>query len=81
MFAVKSNTCRVASPLRNLGRGGRSGQMIDSNLEEYLKEHEERIRRLDELYEKIKSPDYNDGEKKNFRQESLELCLGGLATV
>ena len=55
--------------------------MIDSNLAQYVKAHQERIRRLEELYEKISSPEYNDEEKKNFRQQSLELCLGGLATV
>ena len=55
--------------------------MIDSNIEQYVREHEERVRRLDELYEKIRSPEYNEQEKNNFRQESLKLCLEGLTTV
>ena len=55
--------------------------MIDLNVEEYVREHQERVRRLEELYEKIRSPEYNDEEKKNFRQESLKLCLEALATV
>jgi hypothetical protein len=55
--------------------------MIDSNIEQYVKEHEERVRRLDELYEKIRSPEYNEQEKDNFRQESLKLCLEGLTTA
>lgn len=55
--------------------------MIDSKVEEYVREHEERVRRLDELYEKMRSSEYNDEEKNNFRQESLKLCLEGLATV
>jgi hypothetical protein len=59
----------------------RSGLMIDSNVEQYVREHEQRVRRLDELYEKIRSPDYNDEEKKIFKYESLKLCLEGLATV
>jgi len=55
--------------------------MIDSNIEQYVREHEERVRRLDELYEKIRSPEYNEQEKDNFRQESLKLCLEGLTTA
>ena len=55
--------------------------MIDLNVEEYVRDHQERVRRLEELYEKIRSPEYNDEEKKNFRQESLKLCLETLATV
>jgi hypothetical protein len=55
--------------------------MIDSDVEEYVREHQERVRKLEELYEKIGSPEYNDEEKNNFRNESLKLCLEGLATV
>jgi hypothetical protein len=55
--------------------------MIDSNVEQYVREHEERVRRLDELYEKLISPDYNEEEKNNFRHESLKLCMEGLITV
>jgi len=55
--------------------------MIDSNIEQYVREHEERVRRLDELYEKIRSPEYNEEEKNNFRHESLKLCREGLATI
>ena len=55
--------------------------MIDSNVEQYVREHRERVRRLDELYEKLKSPDYNDEEKNSFRHESLKLCIEGLTTV
>ena len=55
--------------------------MIDSNVEDYVREHEERVRRLDELYEKLRSPEYNEDEKNNFRQESLKLCMEGLMTV
>jgi hypothetical protein len=49
--------------------------MIDSNVEQYFREHQERVRRLEELYDKLRSPEYNDEQKKNFRHESLELCL------
>lgn len=55
--------------------------MIDSNVEQYIRDHEERVRRLDELYEKIKSNEYNEEEKNNFRYQSLKLCLEGLSTV
>lgn len=55
--------------------------MIDSNVEQYVREHQERVRRLDELYEMLKSAAYNDEEKNNFRQESLKLCMEGLMTV
>ena len=55
--------------------------MIDSNVEQYVREHQERVQRLDELYEKIESPDYNDEEKNSFRHESLKLCMEGLANV
>jgi len=55
--------------------------MIDSDVEEYVREHQERVRKLEELYEKIGSPEYNDEEKNNFRNEPLKLCLEGLATV
>ena len=55
--------------------------MRDLSVAQYVKDHEERMRRLEELYEKIRSPEYNDEEKKRFRQKSLELCLDGLATV
>jgi hypothetical protein len=40
--------------------------MIDSNVEQYVREHQERVRRLDELYEMLKSAAYNDEEKNNF---------------
>ena len=55
--------------------------MTDANVEQYVREHEERVRRLDELYEKISSPEYNEEEKTNFRYESLKLCIQGLTTV
>jgi hypothetical protein len=55
--------------------------MIDSTVEQYVRDHEERVRRLDELYEKIRSPDYNEEEKNKFRYQSLKLCLEGLSTV
>jgi hypothetical protein len=55
--------------------------MIDSNVEQYVREHEERVRRLDELYKKLRSPDYNEEEKSNFRHESLKLCMEGLITI
>ena len=55
--------------------------MIGSNIDQYVKDHKERMRRLEELYEKMRPPEYNDEEKKNFRKKSLELCLDGLATV
>ena len=55
--------------------------MIDLNIEQYVREHEERVRRLDELYDKIRSPEYNEEEKTNFRHESLKLCREGLATI
>jgi|RhiMethySRZTD1v2_1073278.scaffolds.fasta_scaffold746177_2 hypothetical protein len=55
--------------------------MIDSNVEQYVREHQERVRRLDELYEMLKSAAYNDEEKNTFRQESLKLCMEGLMTV
>ena len=59
--------------------GGRA--MIDQDVEQYIRDHEERVRRLDELYEKIRSSEYNEEEKNNFRYQSLKLCLEGLATV
>ena len=55
--------------------------MTDANVEQYVREHEERVRRLDELYEKISTPKYNEEEKTNFRYESLKLCIQGLTTV
>jgi len=55
--------------------------MIDSTIEQYVREHEERVRRLDELYVKISSPQYNEEEKMNFRYESLKLCLEGLTAL
>ena len=55
--------------------------MLDLNIEQYVKEHEERVRRLDELYDKVRSPEYNEEEKNNFRHESLKLCREGLATI
>jgi len=55
--------------------------MIDSDVEQYVREHEDRVRRLDELYEKIASSEYNEEEKNSFRHESLKLCLEGLATI
>jgi chaperonin cofactor prefoldin len=56
-------------------------QMIDLNVEKYLRQHEERAQRLKELDEKINSPQYSNEEKESFRKESLKLCLEGLATV
>jgi|SRR5262245_53396686 len=75
------NTCATAPPLRRpcLFEGGHP--MIDENVEQYVRDHEERVRKLDELYEKIRSPEYNEEEKSNFRYQSLKLCLEGLATV
>ena len=55
--------------------------MIDSDVEQYVREHEERVRKLDELFEKIRSSEYNEEEKNNFREESLKLCLEGLAAI
>jgi len=55
--------------------------MVDSDVEQYVREHEERVRRLEELYEKIMSPDYNDEQKTNFKHESLKLCREGLKAV
>ena len=55
--------------------------MIDENVEQYVRDHEERVRKLDELFEKIRSSEYNEEEKSNFRHQSLKLCLEGLATV
>ena len=55
--------------------------MMDQDVEQYIRDHEERVRRLDELYEKIRSSEYNEEEKNNFRYQSLKLCLEGLATV
>jgi hypothetical protein len=55
--------------------------MIDLNVEQYLRQHEERVRRLEELDRKMESPQYSNAEKENFREESLKLCLEGLATV
>jgi len=55
--------------------------MTDANVEQYVREHEERVRRLDELYEKISSTEYNEEEKTNFRYESLKLCIQGLTNV
>jgi hypothetical protein len=55
--------------------------MIESDVERYVREHEDRIRRLDELHENISSSEYNEEEKQNFKRESLKLCLKGLATV
>ena len=55
--------------------------MVDLNIEQYVREHEERVRRLDELYDKIRSPEYNEEEKNYFRHESLKLCREGLATI
>ena len=54
--------------------------MIDSKVEEYVREHEAQVRRLAELYEKIRSPEYNEEEKNKFRHESLKLCMKGLMT-
>lgn len=75
------NTCATAPPLRCpcVFKGGHT--MIDENVEQYVRDHEERVRKLDELYEKIRSPEYNEEEKNNFRHQSLKLCLEGLATV
>ena len=75
------STCATAPPLRCpcVFEGGRA--MIDENVEQYVRDHEERVRKLDELYEKIRSPEYNEEEKNNFRHQSLKLCLEGLATV
>ena len=55
--------------------------MIDSDVEQYVREHQERVRRLDELYEMISFSEYNEEEKNAFRRESLKLCLEGLAAV
>jgi len=51
--------------------------MIDSDVEQFVRNHEERVRRLDELYEKIRSSEYNEEEKNIFRRDSLKLCLEG----
>jgi hypothetical protein len=56
-------------------------QMIDLQVELYLRQHEQRAQRLKELDEKINSPEYSNEEKESFRKESLKLCLEGLATV
>jgi len=71
----------MALGLRSLVRSKECTKMIDSNVEQYVREHQERVRRLDELYEKLESPDYNDEEKNSFRHESLRLCMEGLANV
>jgi hypothetical protein len=55
--------------------------MIDLTVEYYLRQHEQRAKRLKDLDEKINSPEYTKEEKESFRQESLKLCLEGLATV
>ena len=55
--------------------------MIDENVEQYVRDHEERVRKLDKLFEKIRSSEYNEEEKNNFRHQSLKLCLEGLANV
>jgi hypothetical protein len=55
--------------------------MLISDVEQYLREHEERVRQLEALDGKIDSPSYSNEEKETFRQESLKLCLEGLATV
>jgi hypothetical protein len=55
--------------------------MLILDVGQYLMEHEERARQLDELDGKIDSPSYGNEEKETFREESLKLCLEGLATV
>lgn len=80
VFVGIFNSCAMALGLRSLVRW-KECTMIDSNVEQYVREHQERVRRLDKLYEKIESPDYNDEEKNSFRHESLKLCMEGLANV
>lgn len=77
---VISDSYAMAPGLRSLA-WSKEWPMIDSDVEEYVREHQERVRKLEELYEKIGSPEYNDEEKNNFRNEPLKLCLEGLATV
>ena len=80
VFIAKSNTYAMAPTLRSPA-WSKEWPMIDLNIEQYVREHEERVRRLDELYDKIRSPEYNEEEKTNFRHESLKLCREGLATI